>query len=97
MALGFCRMLMLYTCASVFLAGQWSTPSFFFGYGSPIIVIVLFTGWKIWRRTEFARSATMDLKSFVNDPQFTEVFDYSKADNRGKAGQIVHRILSAIF
>lgn len=48
---------------SVFLKGNWSAADFIANYIGIVIYIVPFVGWKLIKKTKFARSATTDLFS----------------------------------
>ncbi|GAA5903761.1 hypothetical protein JCM6882_003409 [Rhodosporidiobolus microsporus] len=81
----------------VFLKGQWDTASFFFSYGMPILYAILFTGYKLIKRTKWQSSMEADVTSLYNDPEFTEYIDYATMDKRGRFGSLVHKVFSALF
>ncbi|GAA5854013.1 hypothetical protein JCM8547_008193 [Rhodosporidiobolus lusitaniae] len=82
---------------TVFLEDNWSTPTFIFAYGMPVIYIILFVGWKLLKRTKLETAQSADVTSFIDDPEFTEEVDYATMDHRGRIGNLVHRFLYTFF
>lgn len=68
-----------------------------FSYFAPALFIVLFLGWKLIKRTKWEKAATMDVTSFVNDPEFTEYVDYQDIENMSKANRVMQKALKAVF
>lgn len=68
-----------------------------FSYFAPALFIVLFLGWKLIKRTTWEKAATMDVTSFVNDPEFTEYVDYQDIENMSKANRVMQKALKAVF
>lgn len=48
---------------SVFTSGRWNASDFIVAYIGIVIYLVLYTGWKVFKRTPFSRSLSMDLWS----------------------------------
>lgn len=53
----------------VFLSGNWDTPTFIFAYAMPALYVALFVGWKVIKKTKWQRGPTVDVTSFVDDPE----------------------------
>ncbi|ORY92510.1 putative carnitine transport protein [Leucosporidium creatinivorum] len=82
---------------NVFLKNHWDTPTFIFAYFAPVMFIVLFCAWKIIKKTRWEHAATMDVTSYVNDPEFTEYVNYDELEHRGKFGTALNKTLKAVF
>ncbi|KAK4703898.1 hypothetical protein P7C70_g2309, partial [Phenoliferia sp. Uapishka_3] len=80
---------------SVFLRGGWDTPDFFFAYTMLILFPILFVGWKIIKRTTYVTSMTMDLTSYINEPEFDEMAYVDPP--RGKFSGYAHTFLKTLF
>ncbi len=51
----------------VFIHGFWNFETFFSSYFTLVLLVVLYIGWKLFKKTKFVRSSDVDLKTLFED------------------------------
>lgn len=67
--LGLCIFVLLTNGFSIFVKHEFSAQEMVSAYASPVINILIFTGWKLWKRTKWVKSEDVPIRPWIIQAQ----------------------------